>query len=349
MRLAEIAGQPHAVATLRRTLAAGRVPHAYLFEGPRGCGKRTAALGLALALLCPDEPAVGCGRCEICRRASEGRHPDVWILDLADLPDLARERGAESQVGFMRERVFPYALARPHEAKARVLVLKNADEMRPDVSNALLKTLEEPHADVYLVLTTAAPDRLLPTVRSRAQRVRFSALTAPILVGLATARGAEPARAELAAALAWGSASRLLELLEGGDEDAAAWEAVCDLRRAAGRADLTAVLDAAAKLGDKETKAGLPGILSLLAMTYRDALTAAVGAEELVWLRGRLDEIRVLAAVARRGAGGHHVRRALAATIEAGAALTANVNPTLLLERLILDLRSCESRLPGEA
>src|SRR5262249_52594466 len=77
MRLADVTGQQRVVDGLLRAVAAGHVPHAYLFEGPPGVGKRATALGLAMALTCPKAPGRGCGVCETCRRIDAGIHPDV--------------------------------------------------------------------------------------------------------------------------------------------------------------------------------------------------------------------------------------------------------------------------------
>src|SRR5260221_6032337 len=80
MRVRDVRGQDHATAVLRRAVASRHVPHAYLFEGPDGVGKRAAAYGLALALTCAVEPGEGCGGCESCRRIDAGLHPDVPIF-----------------------------------------------------------------------------------------------------------------------------------------------------------------------------------------------------------------------------------------------------------------------------
>src|SRR5947199_91980 len=80
MQFGHLSGQDHATAVLRRAVASGHVPHAYLFEGPDGVGKRAAAYGLALALTCAVEPGLGCGTCESCRRIDAGLHPDVPVF-----------------------------------------------------------------------------------------------------------------------------------------------------------------------------------------------------------------------------------------------------------------------------
>src|SRR6185369_6074079 len=198
MRFAEIAGQDHALALLRRTIRAGRLPHGYVFDGPPGVGKRETAVGLGLALLCTAEPGEGCGRCPTCTRVLGRNHPDVWVFDPTDLTDQAKAAGEKSAVKYAAREVFPFALRSPHEGTARLLVIDNADEMSPDVQNTLLKTLEEPRPGVHIVLCTAARDRLLPTILSRTQRVRFVPVAAPVLIEIAVRQGVARERAETA-------------------------------------------------------------------------------------------------------------------------------------------------------
>src|SRR4051812_32521878 len=191
MLLGEIVGQERALGLLQRAIETRRVPHAYLFDGPAGIGKRRAAIGLGLALNCPTAPGRGCGRCDVCHRILAGHHPDVRVIVPATaqiLIDQAQE-------------IVRLASERPHEAPARVIALDDADRLNANAANCLLKTLEEPFAGNHLVLVTSAPDRLLSTIRSRTQRVRFVPVRAEILTTLATSRGIDAQKAEVAAAL----------------------------------------------------------------------------------------------------------------------------------------------------
>jgi len=331
MRLGDLAGQDHAVALLLRAVEAGRVAHAYLFDGPPGVGKRSAAIGLGMALACPEEPGTGCGRCDVCRRILAGNHPDVRVFAPATAQFLIEQA----------QEIVLLASGRPHEAPARVLVLDDADRLNPNAANCLLKTLEEPFPGTHLILVTAAPDRLLPTIRSRTQRVRFVPVRPALLERIARDRGAPPERAQVAAALAAGSVAALGELL-GGEAEAALWQVVSDLRRAAADRQMGPLFAAAAAAGDKEGKERLPAALALLGRFYRDALAVAAGADDLVLLRARAAELAPLAEAARRHPGLSTLRRALAAVVEADTALAGNANAVLAVERLLLELRACE-------
>jgi DNA polymerase-3 subunit delta' len=291
-------------------------------------GKRSAALGLALALCCPVEPQRGCGTCDVCRRILAGQHPDVQVF----APETTQFVLSQAK------EVVALAGTRPHEAPARVLVLDHADALNESAANCLLKTLEEPFPGTHIVLVTAAPERLLPTIRSRTQRVRFVALPPAVLVDLALRRGVARAQAELAAAMAGGSAARLGEALSA-DTEGGLWQAVASFRQAAAAGEVGPIFDAAGAFSDKESRHDLPEALLLLARFYRDALALAAGAEDLVLLRDRLPEMAALDSGARGQLA--RLRRAVGVVLAARTALAANVNAVTALEKMMMDIRTC--------
>ena len=290
MLLADIVGQERAVATLSRAVAAGRVAHACLFDGPESVGKRSAAIGLALALCCAERPGRGCGTCDTCRRILAGRHPDV----LTFAPETSQYKVEQAR------EVVALAATRPHEAPARVLIFDSADCLNPSSANCLLKTLEEPFPGNHLVLVTAAPDRLLPTLRSRTQRVRFVALSPAALVRA----GAVPGGHGRAGGNRGGAGRRA-----GGATGSWPWPPRPS--RACGPSSRTCarprrrrawapIFDAAGEFSDKESRQDLPEALGLLARLYRDALVRAAGADDLVFLRDRAGDIDLLAKRAQK-------------------------------------------------
>jgi DNA polymerase III subunit delta' len=331
MLLHQMVGQDHAVALLVRAVASGRLAHACLFDGPDSVGKRSAALGLAFAMCCPEEPGRGCGRCDTCHRIATGQHPDVVSFAPATqqyIIDQARE-------------VVAIASTRPHEAPARLLILDQADRLNPSSANCLLKTLEEPFPGNHLVLVTSAPDRLLPTIRSRTQRVRFVALSSAALTEIAVRKGASPQQAETAVALAAGQAGRVLQALES-EAESTLWATVNSLRQAAAGKGISPIFDAAGEFSDKESRQDLPEALALLARLYRDALVTSAGAGELALLRDREKDLEGLATRARKDRDLRTIRLALAAVVEATVALASNVNPVTALEKMLMDLRALE-------
>lgn len=181
--------QPWLLPAWQRLLDLGeRLPHALLFVGPPGLGKRELAEALAARLLCQSPAADGhaCGRCPACLWRLAGNHPDLLRIvpaaeETADIGDA--EGGAEPSTGKAKSaqilieqiRALQAALAvTAHHGSGRVVVLDPAEAMNVYTANALLKLLEEPPAGCVFLLVSSAPRRLLPTVRSRCQQWSFS-------------------------------------------------------------------------------------------------------------------------------------------------------------------------------
>ena len=220
-----ILGQDAAIATLRAALTRGRVHHAYRFEGPDGSGKELAAFALAQALVCVGGDPLGCGSCDACRRAvtfserpAAPIHPDVSIVEKNFYPHdtIGRSRPelTDISVDQIRTIVLAHAAYPPHEGRARVFIVRRAEELSVSAANALLKTLEEPRQGTHFILLSARGDRLLNTIRSRTLPVRFGPLPDDVVRGVLLARGVPPERHDLAIELAAGSASLALELAD---------------------------------------------------------------------------------------------------------------------------------------
>ena len=172
-RFGDVLGQDHVSATLRNAVRTGKVAHAYLFSGPRGCGKTTSARILAKALNCTDlrdgEP---CGVCESCRLVTSGASMDVSELDAA----------SNNGVDAMRELVARASLGTA--GRRKVYIIDEVHMLSTAASNALLKTLEEPPDHVVFVLATTDPQKVLPTIRSRTQHFEFRLFPLDTLIDL---------------------------------------------------------------------------------------------------------------------------------------------------------------------
>jgi DNA polymerase III delta' subunit len=164
-------GHAGAVRLLARLVDHGRLPHAIILEGPAGCGRRTLALALANALLCPERrDGDACGVCAHCEQALAGTHPD-----LSELPG-SREAPSGLPVEAARA-VAEGAASSALLGVAKVIIIPEAERLRGASANALLKILEEPPPRTYLILTASSVSGLLGTIRSRAQVYRLQALT----------------------------------------------------------------------------------------------------------------------------------------------------------------------------
>lgn len=284
MPFTHILGQDAAITTLTRALTTSRVHHAYRFEGPDGTGKEMAAFALAQALVCVGGDPLGCGACDACRRAvtfSTERphaplHPDVRILERGFYPpEILGQRTEESKelsVHQIRAIILANAAFPPHEGRARVFILRRAEEMSVGAANALLKTLEEPRQGTHFLLLTSRPDRLLSTIRSRTLPVRFAPLSDAILRGILTARGVPEERHELALELAAGSASAALSLTDA--DESAARDAFVSAALAAVKAPSLGPALSLAESGDKDKDVLRGHLRALAAVLAREARRA---------------------------------------------------------------------------
>jgi len=212
-----ITGHQPLLELLARAIARGTLPPSLIFAGPAGVGKRMTATALAQALNCerrvdyPDASVLdagpvgkeACGVCASCKRIARGVHADILVIEPGDSGSI--------KVDQVREAI-DRAAYRPFEGKRRLVVVDEADAMIPEAQNALLKTLEEPPPSSVFVLITSRPDVLLPTVRSRCQRLRFGPLApADVAAVLMRDHAIDAAAAHAAAAASDGSIGRALE------------------------------------------------------------------------------------------------------------------------------------------
>jgi DNA polymerase III subunit delta' len=163
-------GNRKTVERLRRKLREGRFPHALIFSGPEGIGKRTCALMIAKALNCLRAVADDfCDECSSCRKINSGAHPDVITMSV-------EEEASQIKIGQVR-RLLEMLEFQPLEGRNKVFIIDPAGLMNPEAANALLKGLEEPPANTFFVLISVNVHELLLTIRSRSQVYNFVPLT----------------------------------------------------------------------------------------------------------------------------------------------------------------------------
>jgi DNA polymerase-3 subunit delta' len=282
-----IEGHDAVVRAFVAAAARGRVAGAYLFVGPPGVGKSSFARRLAQALACPacGPELVPCGRCASCAQAEAGSHPDIEIVakpeDRATIPLDALIGDAAHR---MREGLCWRMLLRPALAARKVAIILDADALSVEGANCLLKLLEEPPEGAVFILVGTALERQLPTIRSRCQIVRFSALDAAtvrrVLAAepLPTADPADEAALAAAAAASGGSLARARLLL---DADLAAFRgrlvgllAGRPLRGVELARETLAVVEAAGKEAPQR-RARLRMVLETALDCFRDSLRRA--------------------------------------------------------------------------
>ncbi len=162
---AEVIGQDHVTEPLRHALANNRVNHAYLFSGPRGCGKTTSARILARALNCEQAPiADPCGECQSCRDLARGGPGSIDVIEID-----AASHGGVDDARDLRERAF----FSPVSSRYKVYIIDEAHMVSPQGFNALLKLVEEPPPHLKFIFATTEPDKVIGTIRSRTHHYPF--------------------------------------------------------------------------------------------------------------------------------------------------------------------------------
>lgn len=240
----KVSGQTRLIELLQRAIAHDRLAHAYLFWGPEGIGKWALAIELAKVVNCEKRRAEPCGICPACRKIDALSHPDLELL--YPLPKSRKSRSddeeddadEESRLFFLSEkRKNPYRIVRferyktitmariretqsrlalkPFEARKRVLIVADAETLRSDCANILLKTIEEPPPETLVILTTQNPSLLLPTIVSRCQLLRLSPVPDSTITSfLKEQTDADQESVSRAVALAGGSPGKALEFLD---------------------------------------------------------------------------------------------------------------------------------------
>jgi DNA polymerase III subunit delta' len=298
----------------------GRVHGCLLFEGPKGVGKALTARWLAQVWNCELRGIEPCGACWSCRQITKGSHPDVLAVGIDPerrnpiiSVDQARTIISELQI-------------KPFHARRRVVILDPADAMNPQAANALLKTFEEPKSDTGFVLITSAVSKLIPTILSRCQRVRFGPIAPDELVPFLRERGiAEPERL---AVLAEGCPGKALALAEGGTAE---WVETRDALLEALDRGQGARFELVARFKARDARAGQDRLLDVLSTLVRDAVALQGGGDRALFHADRRDVVESWAA--RLGyAGAARIAVAIDRTRED---IEINVSPQMALDGLI--------------
>jgi len=367
MQWLDVKGQYRAMRLVQMAYRSGRMPHAWLFYGPAGVGKEMLAVRMARLLLCAEPAAIevpeqagdcdgqwldGCGSCQDCRLVETGSHPDLRLIyrGLAQHhpdPAVQARKATELSVDVVRYFLLDPARAKPSRGRAQVFIVREAELLSPAAQNALLKTLEEPPADTYIVLLSSAKDRLLPTTLSRCQPVEFAPLATDVVMDLLVDAGLSGDEAEFYALISEGRPGWALELAS-----VAVMEDFAKIGRQIASLRLKDCLTVAGQwaecistwakqLGDEasggtqteRTRRAAEIFFVLVGTLFREALRLASGADETPRLAGYCDSLGAIARMPVRG-----IAEAIRLVSRAESAVARNANLNLTLEALAADL-----------
>jgi len=324
-------------------LVGGRLASTFLFVGPAGVGKRSFAVRLAATLLCQTRPAAAldpCGTCTACQQVAAGTHPDLLRVGKpADKSFIPLELFIGSKEKRMQEGLCHDISLKPFMGGRRVAIIDDADYLNEEGANCLLKTLEEPPPRSVLILIGTSMDRQLPTIRSRAQIIRFRPLEHAIIADLLIARGivADREQAQRLASSSGGSLEHAADMAAPG-----LWQFRDSLVAQLGEGDfdniefaktLSAFVDEAGKEAAAR-RARMRLVIGFAVNFYRELLRALAGsvrmhgelqdAAALAAASGRFDHVDVIALVDR--------------CLEALGHVDRNANQSALLECWLDDL-----------
>ncbi len=260
----KIAGQHLPIRLLQTFLRNDKLPHALIFSGISGIGKRTTAKLIAMALNCADstDKAVPCGKCLPCRQIHSDGHPDLLRIE---------PQGQNLRIDQIRDLLRTLAM-KPYQAQHRVVILADAHAMNKEASNALLKVLEEPPANTTLILTVRYKSDLLPTIVSRCRHIHFHSLSSDHIISLLSdVEGIDTLFIQTAAELSGGSLTRAKQLATESWRGQRNWligAAGLDKPPQQDRRPITSALAFAAQLADKKDQVG--SLLEFLKTWVRD-------------------------------------------------------------------------------
>ncbi len=332
MSFTDIIGQERIIRLLQQALGQDLLPHAFLFTGMEGVGKKLTALTLAKVVNCENGAEEDCcDHCVSCRKAASGNHPDISIIE-SEGPFIKIE-----QIRALKHRL----RFRPLEGRYRVTVINEAQNLKAEAANALLKVLEEPPADNLIILTANETTALLPTIVSRCLHLPFQPLaTVEISYYLCQTYGVSPERAAVVAGLAGGSLSQAVALLDEKQLERRSWllETVAEIHKSR----ITDILAAAKRW--KGENLDLYRDLEWLKTWIRDLLVQQLEAADNAGLLNS-DFAEKVVAMAPHIRSEHLLQMFdLVCTLQ--GAISYNVNKRLGLETLLLLLHA---RAPGRA
>lgn len=334
MKLSDIIGHNEQVEHLIKAYRSDRLAHAYLFYGPDGIGKKSVARALAQYIFCEnkdlpaesgqkrDHDSDSCSHCAPCRKISADNHPDlIAILPEKSVIKIDMIRELQHKLNFGK-----------YDAKYKFCIIDEADKIRVEAANALLKTLEEPAKDTVIILVTAKINTLLPTIISRCQKVRFNPISVGEIKGELIRRYAvDSDEAEIIAAFSQGSFAKIS--LDNFSD-------IIELRRSLVKkikevslSNLSGIINYSSEISNSD-KEYLVETIEIIKTFYRDASMIKSGMTDYLINKDIVNDINRIALSMTHSELFEKVN--IMSQIQ--SSLMANVNKKLALESMLIEL-----------
>jgi len=324
MSFQTIYGHTRQIRFILTVLDQNRIPHAYLFSGMTGVGKRTVALALAKMIHCTGEKTSSdaCNRCPSCLKMDHGNHPDLLCIE---------PEGQYIRIKAIRDLQAQMQYS-PLEGKSRVIIINDADRMNITSANALLKTLEEPAPGNLLILITGNPHALPRTILSRCQQIRFFPLGRETIASYLEERLA--LKKDDAAMIAGAAGGGLAQAIGMVQEDYKSFrDRTLDDLMAIHNNNLLKLLSFSSDFG--KDRGDILRKLNVIRSCYRDAMIyRETGREDALINRDRMDIIGDMA----HGLDGRNLLERMQAVEHALQAIDQNANKALTLESMMFKL-----------
>jgi DNA polymerase-3 subunit delta' len=327
MKLKDIIGHDDKIELMIKAYRQNRLAHAYLFHGPAGIGKKAVALSVIKYIFCENEPYKeehldSCSSCASCRKLESDNHPDLIMVE---------PENSYIKIGVIRELRKKLTFGK-YDAKFKFCIINDAECMRAEPANALLKTLEEPSGDVVIILITSKVNMLLPTIISRCQKLRFNPLKNSDIKGELVSRyDLKSDEADIVSSFLQGSFLKL---------DSTDLNEMVKLRRRlikkikeASINNIAGIVDFSSECG-KEDKELLVETIEMIKTFYRDAAILKSSAEEQLINKDIIGDIKSIAS--SMTADELFIKINILSRMQ--GLLMANVNKRLVMESMMIEL-----------
>jgi len=366
MSIRQIFCQEQAITALQRALTAERIAHAYIFAGPEGVGKLKTAREWAKLLLCREKLCQSdqngrfsdsCGRCPSCKAFENQIHPDFNLV-YKELLQYTREgRGKKTplllSIDVVREFLVEKVAARPQLSQCTIYVVSESERLSTPAQNAMLKVIEEPPSHCFIILLCTRLERLLPTILSRCQRIRFGPVSEQKIAEQLKALNVESTEARFWSRFAEGSLGNAIRWAEFNKEGANGYQIKRAIVSRLAKLKLSGAVETAAMMmeareaisqawesreknvskSDIRTRAQ-KGLVQMIAAVFTDVMKLGATADTELINSDQHKEIEILA----KKFGPEEAAEQLEEAYKTARWIEGSVNEKLIFEQLLLNL-----------